>query len=189
MIPPAPGPNAASRLFGPTLFAPALFAPALFAPAYPADGAGPIGENQHHPVPIEITRDELMRGLNPLHYVPGVGMMYRAATGETIPAPMRVLGAALTGGPIGALAAGFMGILEAMLTLPPDTTRPSAPAGMSHTGSEAGVQPPGPLEGTAYTTLATVPPEWLPSTTTARTAYASAEAEWQRTQFLERGIA
>lgn len=140
-----------------------------------------------------------MRSLNPVHYVPVVGMIYRAVTGETIPAPMRVLGAGLTGGPLGALAAGFMGIVEALFTMKPDLSRPSAPAGMSATGSEAGVSPvtPGTLEAGAYTTLATSVPEWMQGTTMfaanepgrGAAAYQQASLEWRRSEALEKGMA
>lgn len=185
MIPPTPGPDPASRLFG---------------YATPPDGAGPIGPDGHWPTPIQVSRDEFIRGLNPLHHLPVIGMIYRAVTGETIPAPMRVMGAMLTGGPAGALGAGFMGILEALFTMKPDLSRPSTPAGMSNS-NEAGVQPvtPGTLEGTAYTTLATTTPEWLQSPTAptmltgtepgrGAAAYQQAAIEWRRSELLEKGM-
>ncbi len=184
MILPTPGPDPASRLFG---------------YATPPDGAGPIGPDQLWPTPITITHDEFMRGLNPLHHLPGVGMIYRAVTGETIPAPMRVLGAGIVGGPLGALGAGFMGLLEAIIGMKPDQSRPPVPAGMSETGSEAGVQPvtPGTLAAGAYTTLATAAPEWLGGGTMlaaaepgrGAAAYQQASMEWQRSEMLEKGLA
>ena len=187
MIPPTPGPDPASRLFG---------------YATPPDGAGPIGPDQYWPVPIEVSRDQFLRGLNPLHHVPVVGMIYRAVTGETIPAPMRVMGALLTGGPAAALGAGFLGILEALFTLKPDLTRPSMPAGMS-ASNEAGMQSvtPGTLEDRAYTTLATTTPEWLQSPAMlaptmlaaepgrGSAAYQQASLEWRRSELLEKGMA
>jgi hypothetical protein len=184
MILPTPGADPASRLFG---------------YATPPDGAGPIGPDQLWPTPITITHDQFVRGLNPLHHLPVVGMIYRAVTGETIPAPMRVLGAGLIGGPLGALGAGFMGILEAIVSMKPDLSRPSVPAGMSETGSEAAMQPvtPGTLEPGAYTTLATATPEWLAGPTMlaaaepgrGAAAYQQASAEWQRSMMLEKGMA
>ena len=154
------------------------------------------------PNSMTMTHDELMQSLNPLQHVPVLGMIYRLVTGETIPAPMRVLGAGIVGGPIGALGAGFMGIMEKVLFSPPDLSRPAVPAGMSVTGSEAGVQPvtPGTLTGTAYTTLATVRPEWLPSTEATvmlagadsrrgAEAYQHASMEYQRAQMVEKGLA
>ena len=48
---------------------------------------------------------EIMSCLNPLQYVPVVGTIYRAVTGDTIPAPVREVGSlvfsGLTSGPIG----------------------------------------------------------------------------------------
>ena len=159
------------------------------------------------PVAIDVSHDEAMRGLNPLQHVPGVGMIYRAVSGETIPTTMRVAGAAMVGGPLGAIGAGFMSLVEALFTMKPDLSRPSVPEGMSQTGSEAGVQPvtPGTLTGTSYVSLATTTPDFLQSdptstalaqnpaapATTAQTgaaAYQNAEMEWQRSQSVEKGL-
>jgi len=183
MIPPIPGPDPASRLFG---------------PATPPDGAGPIGPDQVWPVPLDISREEALRSLNPLHHVPVVGMIYRLATGETIPAPLRVLGAGLVGGPLGALGAGLFGIAEFILTHRADLSRPAVPAGMSVTGAEAGVSPvtPGTLADGAYTTLATSVPEWMeaPSMLAGNAArgaaaYQVAEQDWRRREAVEKGLA
>jgi len=188
MIPPTPGADPASRLFG---------------WATPPDGAGPIGPDGAWPVAVTATREEILRGLNPLQHLPGVGMIYRATEGQGIPTTMRVLGAGIVGGPLGMLGAGFLGILGAMLTLPPDLSRPAAPAGMSATGSEQGVQPvsPGQLAEGAYTTLATVRPEWMEGTvqyagepgqgemTRGAAAYQVAAMEYQRAQAVEKGLA
>ena len=130
--------------------------------------------------------------------MPGIGIIYRAVTGETIPTPMRVLGAGILGGPLGILGAGLLGIVEAMFTLKPDLSRPSAPAGMTATGSESGVFPvsPGALEPGAYTTLATVAPEWMQPAQTlfasepgrGAAAYQQASMEWRRAEALEKGL-
>ncbi len=55
----------------------------------------------------------MLRGLNPLHHLPGVGTIYRAATGEEIHPVMRVAGAALLGGPLGMALAGVAAAIEA----------------------------------------------------------------------------
>jgi hypothetical protein len=188
MIPPTPGADASSRLFG---------------YATPPDGAGPIGPDQLWPTAIHPSHDEAMQCLNPLQYLPGVGMIYRAATGTTLPMPCRVLGGALSGGPVGMLLAGFGGMLEGLLSMKPDLSRPSVPAGMAATGSEAPMTPisPGTLDAGAYTTLATITPEWLQSPTQdtptqyansparGQMAYQQASLEWQRSQALEKGLA
>ena len=130
MIPPTPGPDPASRVFG---------------YATPPDGAGPIGPDQLWPTPIAITRDEFFRGLNPLHHVPVVGMIYRAITGESIPTPLKIGGAvvasAIAGGPLGALGAVFLGLAEELVRLGPDQSRPALPEGFSVNGSEGGMSP------------------------------------------------
>ena len=58
-----------------------------------------------------MTVGEFVSCLNPLQYLPVVGTIYRAVTGDTIPEPVREAGSlvvsGLTGGPIGvALSAG-----------------------------------------------------------------------------------
>lgn len=182
MILPTPGPMDYTRLFG---------------SATPPDGAGPIGENGVWPQPLNVTGQDVLRGLNPLQHVPVVGMIYRAATGEQIPSPMRVLGAGILGGPLGMLGAAFMGLLEELIRMGPDTSRPPVPVGMSETGSQSGVEPvtPGTTSNGAYTTLATVAPEYLtnsPDIQVAQTgaaAYQSVMTEYQRSQMLEKGLA
>ena len=173
----------------------------LFGAAMPPDNAGTIGENGVWPSPAKVTNQQVMNGLNPLHYVPVVGMIYRAATGEQIPTTMRVAGAGLIGGPLGMIGAAFMSLLEELIRMGPDTSRPATPAGMSVTGSEAGVQPvtPGMLTGTQYVSLATQLPEFLqsqPDTALAQrgasayqSAAQSAAMEYQRSQSWEKGMA
>lgn len=184
MIQPTPGADPASRLFG---------------YATPPDGAGPIGPDGHWPQPLDVPFGDVLKSLNPLHHVPGAGTIYRAATGETIPAPLRILGAGIFGGPIGILGAAVMSFVGALFTMEPDVSRPSAPAGMLATGSEAAMTPvtPGTMKPGEYTTLATATPEFLQSPTqfaagSARrghAAYQLASQEWLRSQTLEKGLA
>ena len=184
MILPTPGADPASRLFG---------------YATPPDGAGPIGPDGYWPQPIDVPFKDVLRALNPLQHIPVVGTIYRAATGDDIPAPLRILGAGIFGGPIGILGAAFMSFAEALLNMGPDLSRPSVPAGMSATGSEApmGTVTPGTLKPGEYTTLATTIPEFLQSPTQfadankqrGLAAYQEAGQEWRRTQALEKGLA
>ena len=181
MILPTPGADPASRLFG---------------YATPPDGAGPLGPDQLWPTPITPSKEEMQHALNPLQYVPFVGTIYRAVTGEQIPQTLKVLGAMATGGPLSALLTGFSGLIEGLLNMGPDLSRPSVPAGMSATGSEAPMTPitPGTLQPGEYTTLATTTPEWLQPVQYAEpsrgaAAYQQASMEWQRSQALEKGLA
>ncbi len=184
MIQPTPGADPASRLFG---------------YATPADGAGPIGPDGAWPQPLEVPFSDVLKSLNPLQHVPEVGTIYRAATGDTIPAPLHILGAGIFGGPIGILGAAMISFVGALFTMGPDLSRPSAPAGMSATGSEAAMAPvtPGTMKPGEYTTLATVPPEFLQSPTQfaaggaqrGHAAYQLASQEWLRSQSFEKGLA
>lgn len=61
---------------------------------------------------------ELLSELNPLQYLPVIGTIYRAVTGDTIPEPVRVAGSmivsGLTGGPLGvALNLASLGLEKA----------------------------------------------------------------------------
>ena len=80
--------------------------------ARPADGGPPLREDEHVPTPGEISFRQILQGLNPLHHLPGVGIIYRAATGAEIHPTMRVLGGALFGGPIGMMAAAAGAALD-----------------------------------------------------------------------------
>lgn len=78
----------------------------------PPDGGPAMGPDEAIPIPGEMTFDEMVQGLNPLHHVPGVGMIYRAVTETDIHPTMRVLGAGLAGGPLGMALAGVMSAIE-----------------------------------------------------------------------------
>lgn len=80
--------------------------------ARPADGGPPLRDDEHVPTPGEISFRQILQGLNPLHHLPGVGIIYRAATGAEIHPTMRVLGGALFGGPIGMMAAAAGAALD-----------------------------------------------------------------------------
>lgn len=77
------------------------------------DGGPPLDGDAFMPIMSSMSFDEFLRGLNPLHHIPVVGTIYRAATGETIPAPMRVLGGALFGGVPGMMMNAAMVAVEA----------------------------------------------------------------------------
>ena len=138
----------------------------------PAAGPGP--ENAQ-PVPLPMTFGELLGGLNPLHHLPVLGMVYRGATGDTIPAPLRILGAGIFGGPTGMVGAALACLAGEIFSMAPDTSRPALPAGMSQS-AEAGIQPGSPEPG-GYVTLATVAPDWLGGVTPAQAASAYRLAE------------
>ena len=164
----------------------------------PSDGAGPIGPDQHWPQPAQTSFGEMLGALNPLHHLPGVGMIYRAVTGETIPHALRIVGAAVVGGPVGLAGAVLMGLAEEVFRLGPDTSRPAVPAGMQATGSEAPMAAvtPGALEEGQYTTLATSTPAFLEVPVLMAddgrrgyAAYYAAANEWQRADLVEKGLA
>ncbi|TCH98688.1 hypothetical protein EJV46_08930 [Roseococcus sp. SYP-B2431] len=82
----------------------------------PPDGGPALGPDEALPIPGEITFDDVLQGLNPLHHLPGVGIAYRAVTGADIHPAMRVLGAGILGGPLGMALAGVASAVE--MTMP-----------------------------------------------------------------------
>ena len=83
---------------------------------------------------------ELLSALNPLQYLPVVGTIYRAATGDTIPDVVRYAGSmiasGLLGGPIGVLSNIAMTIGEKVTGIDPE----KIVAGLfHHTPPEAGL--------------------------------------------------
>ena len=188
MIPPTPGPDPTSRMFG---------------RATPPDGAGSLGPDEWWPTPIDMSFDDVLHAMNPLQHVPGVGMIYRAATGDEIKPPLKILGAGLLGGPLGVLGAALIGMVQELLRLGPDHSRPAVPAGFSMTGSEQQVEPvsPGAAPAGSYLTLATTSPEWLQSPANdspaqfadegarGRSTYAAMSDDYRRSLALEKGLA
>ena len=82
------------------------------APSSPAQAAHPSGFHQ------------LLSELNPLQYLPVVGTLYRAVTGDTIPETARLAGSlvvsGLTGGPVGVALNVGATALEHMLGIDPE---------------------------------------------------------------------
>ena len=120
------------------------------------------------PGPAAFSRQEALNALNPLQYVPIVGMVYRQATGEAIPPPMGIAGSAvmgaISGGPLGVLGAVALNLVMELARIGPDLSRPAVPEGMDQTGSEAGIRPVSPgsiMTPGGYISLATVLPDWL----------------------------
>lgn len=95
----------------------------------PADGGPPVGPDQARPIPVPGTFEDFLRGLNPLHHLPVVGTIYRAVTGESVPAVERIavsgITAAFLGGPFGMLGTILAIVGQGLLEMGPDPTCPS----------------------------------------------------------------
>ena len=115
-----------------------------------------------------FSMDEAEHALNPLQHLPVVGMLYRQATGQTLPAPLSIMGSVATGaifgGPIGIAGSIALNLALELFRLGPDTSRPAVPEGMEAAGAEAGVRTVSPGSTTqpgGYTSLATATPDFL----------------------------
>jgi len=101
--------------------------PGSLATPSPLDQGPALGPDEAIPIPGEMTFEEMVQGLNPLQHLPGVGMIYRAVSGEGLHPAMRAAGAALLGGPLGMALAGVMSAIE--MTQPLERLR-AAQAGL-----------------------------------------------------------
>jgi hypothetical protein len=74
--------------------------------------------------PAQMTFHEVLGLLNPLQYVPVVGNIFRALTGDGPPEPVRLVGSfifsALTGGPLGMALNVAVTAVEKLTGLDPD---------------------------------------------------------------------
>jgi hypothetical protein len=108
---------------------------------------------EHH-----VSFHDILSALNPLQYLPGIGTIYRALTGDQIPEPIRRIGSLvvsfLVGGPIGAAINVAMVAAEKITGFDLDATGQalvkgdgvgSAVAAGSLAGSAPGAIPPGGL--------------------------------------------
>ena len=138
------------------------------------------------PGALELTPAQQRTGISPLQFVPVVGTIYRAITGEP-PPPVQiaasVVSSAAFGGPAGIVGTLLLNAAMELARLGPDTSRPAVPEGMDVTGSEAGVRSVSPgaaAKSGGYLTLATITPDFLGgvagSGTPVRQAIAAYEA-------------
>lgn len=139
-------------------------------PAIPLFDTGSEACPYQGQMPVAITFSDAERAAvaNPLQHLPVVGMIYRAFSGETLPEPVKIADAvvsgAVLGGPIGLVGTLLMSLVTELARLGPDRSRPPVPDGMDETGSEAAMRPvtPGTHERPGgYTTLATTLPDFL----------------------------
>ncbi len=55
---------------------------------------------------------DFLDAINPLQHLPGISTLYREVTGDTIKAPMKILGSAIMGGPLGVIGAVIDSVIE-----------------------------------------------------------------------------
>lgn len=76
------------------------------------DGGPPLFGEEAAPMPAEGSFDDLLEAINPLQHMPGVGTIYRAATGNAAPIAARILVGTAISGPMGFLAGVASAVLE-----------------------------------------------------------------------------
>ncbi len=91
--------------------------------------AAPPVAPEHH-----MTFRQVLSALNPLQYLPVIGTIYRAVTGDQIPEALRTVGSivvgALTGGPIGAAISAGIAVVEKITGIDMDKVGQSMLAGL-----------------------------------------------------------
>jgi len=93
---------------------------AAASPTSPQAAAGGAAKPTHH----GIRFGDVLSALNPLQYLPVVGMIYRAVTGDTIPESLRTFGSlvvsGLMGGPVGIVTSIATTIAEKATGIDPE---------------------------------------------------------------------
>jgi hypothetical protein len=135
------------------------------ATAAPAAKAGP-------PADDGPSFHDILSALNPLQYVPVVGTIYRAITGDTIPEGIRVVGSfifsALTGGPFGMILNAAAVVAEKATGIDPEVIGHDLLAWVG-IGGDSPSEAPKPPVLEAGAPVATPPTPW---TGAQRAAYA-----------------
>jgi hypothetical protein len=89
----------------------------------------------------QVSFHEVLSVLNPLQYVPVVGNIYRALTGDSPPEAVRMIGSfiasALTGGPIGVAINAMVTAVEKLTGLDPDRIAHEVMASVGMVGDDA----------------------------------------------------
>lgn len=109
-------------------------------PVFAAKSATLADASSAKPASSEVSDDDgisftdVLSMLNPLQYLPVLGSIYRAATGDTIPEAVRDIGSlavsAVTGGPIGVAISAAALALEKIVGIEPDQLAQKVLAGL-----------------------------------------------------------
>lgn len=114
-----------------------------------------------------FTFHDLLSAMNPLQYLPGVGTIYRAVTGDVISEPVRDVGSLLVsgllGGPIGVVTYIAATIAEKVTGIDPE----KIVAAQIHPPAPAPAQATVPAADTASAPVASTTLAWTPEQLTA----------------------
>jgi hypothetical protein len=164
--------------------------------AMPQLVTGPVAPPTH--AESHVTFHESLSALNPLQYVPVIGTIYRAVTGDQIPEPLRRIGTLivsfLMGGPVGALINVAVTAAEKITGIDVDKTgqalvQGTLPGGPPGAGPPVDIPTPAPVQSAGADIRAPPAPAPLaPASTVAwSSAPASAEA-WSSAQLAAYGV-
>jgi hypothetical protein len=115
-----------------------LVTPRASLPQAPSQTVMAVPQNAHH-----ATFHNLLSELNPLQYLPILGTIYRAVTGDTIPEAARTIGSfvvsGLIGGPIGLATNAALLAIEKVTGIDPEKIGQDllASLGIGHHGADS----------------------------------------------------
>lgn len=137
---------------------------------------------------------QLLSELNPLQYVPVVGTIYRAVTGDTIPDSARIAGSlvvsGLIGGPVGLAASVGITLLEQLTGVDPEKLGDKLLANLG-IGSSAHSTAPVAVAASSLTVPATTvsAPVATPAATTSEAASNTPAMAWSPAQYQAYDVA
>jgi hypothetical protein len=133
--------------------------------------------------------DDLLSELNPLQYVPVVGTIYRAVTGDTISEDARFAGSlvvsGLTGGPVGIAMNVGITALEHLFGIDPEKIGDDLLADIGIGGGPAAPAAPATSTSTSTVTVSAAPPA---AEASAPTPVASTVGGWSAAKLSAYGV-
>jgi hypothetical protein len=158
--------------------------------AAPQQGSDPRGVEPSLPTEHHISFHDVLSALNPLQYLPVIGTIYRAVTGDQIPDAVRRIGSiivsGLMGGPVGvAISVRMMG-MEKITDIDFDKFGQKLMAGIGIADHPAtSPAPAGAQVARAATPAAPAPP---PAKATASAQAPSSVQSWSPVQLAAYGV-
>ena len=88
--------------------------PFSHVPSHAWAGSWEVGDSREHATLCrsDLTVDDLLDVVNPLHHIPVIATLYRQASGDDIDGAARILGGALFGGPVGMFSSALEHFFE-----------------------------------------------------------------------------
>lgn len=147
-----------------------MIVPGAQATSFQSPAPAPAAQTAAVAAGHAFTFHDLLSDLNPLQYLPVVGTVYRAVTGDVIPEPVRDIGSMLVsglmGGPVGLATYIATTLVEKATGIDPEKIITAQLNGSSPPAA-AKASPPVALASVALAPAASTPLAWTPEQLTA----------------------